>query len=132
MVYRRSKERKKECHPRIWTILGITISMEKHGLGRRSCYRRLCRFTEAETSISFDSQAPVKALSAYQVNSRMVGSLLNALNKLDTRDKVTLAGVPEQKGHKEVDAKARKGAPMRGSDLFGGVPKACTRTSIQS
>lgn len=88
-----------------------------------------------EIAILTDSQAAIKALSAYEVNSKLVWECLGKLNELGKKNKVTIYWVPGHlgiPGNEKADELARKGSSnnLQGPEPFCGVGKGTINMNL--
>ncbi|XP_055842324.1 uncharacterized protein LOC129909275 [Episyrphus balteatus] len=87
-------------------------------------------------AIMSDSQAALKALKSYEINSKLVLECIGKLNELGKINKVTLHWVPGHvgvQGNEEADSLAKTGAnsPLMGPESYCGIGENVIKNKIK-
>jgi ribonuclease HI len=119
-------------HLRLYRPLGVSPTIfqaEIHAieLCAKHCMKR--RIRGANILIISDSQASLKALNSYYIESKLVWECLSSIKLLATQNRVTLMWVPGHEGtagNEMADKLAKKGSqlPFIGPEPYCGVGKS--------
>jgi ribonuclease HI len=99
---------------------------EMHAIERCAAINLKRGYVNRKIAILSDSQAAIRALSAYTVTSKLAWDCITRLNELGSRNQVTIYWVPGHRniyGNEVADELARKGSeqPFTGPEPFCGI-----------